>query len=128
MLADPHNEALRVFVVEDSPDLRFLYRLMLEQAGHELVGEAATGRAALADAPDLEPDVLLIDLVLPDGRGSELVPVFRALLPGAAIVLCSGAGPDATRTAAGAGVDGWLDKARIRELVPFLEQVLAERT
>jgi len=116
-----------VFVVEDSSDLRFLYRLMLEQAGYELVGEAGTSAAALADAPDLEPDVVMIDVVLPDGRGFDLARLLRELLPEATIVLCSGAVPDVARETAAAGADGWLDKAEIRHLVPFLERLTAER-
>jgi two-component system, NarL family, response regulator DevR len=100
---------------------------MLEQAGYDLVGEAATSAGALAGAPDLDPDIVMIDVVLPDGHGFELARLLRGLLPEAMIVLCSGAVAEVARQAAGAGADGWLDKSEIRRLVPFLERLMTER-
>jgi len=118
----------RVFVVEDSADLRFLYRLMLERGGYDLVGEADDGAAALAQAPDLEPDVIVLDAVLPDVHGLEVVRRLRPLLPHATIVLCSAAGPDVAREAVDLGADSWLDKAQTYDLVPLLDRLLAGRS
>lgn len=114
----------KVFLVEDSPDLRFLYRLMLERAGYDLVGETSSGAEALAQVEALAPDVIVLDLLLPDGRGSELIDRFRALLPGVRIILCSGAGGNLA-AGAGARADGWLDKVQSFELVPILDRLLA---
>jgi two-component system, chemotaxis family, chemotaxis protein CheY len=113
----------KVFLVEDSLDLRFLYRLILEQAGYHLVGEASSGAEALEQLPDLAPDIIVLDLLLPDFHGFELIDRFRALLPGVRIVLCSGAGREVAAEG-GARADGWLDKTQSFELVPVLDRLL----
>jgi two-component system, chemotaxis family, chemotaxis protein CheY len=115
----------RVFVVEDSADLRWLYRLMLERAGYELVGEADNCATALARAPDLEPDIIVLDVLLPDVNGIEVARLLRTLLPGVTIVLCSGAGRDVAAEAADVGASGWLDKGQLHDLVPLLDRLTA---
>jgi CheY-like chemotaxis protein len=117
----------RVLVVEDSADLRFLYRLILEKSGYDLVGEADSGAAALERASALDPDIIVLDLLLPDVHGFELVRRLRALLPDVTIVLCSGAGRDVAKEAVEVGADSWLDKAQSYDLVPVLDQLLAGR-
>ena len=61
----------RVLVVDDEPDVLLLCRLNLQQRGHELL-EAADGSTALALARDRHPDVIVLDLLLPDRGGVAL--------------------------------------------------------
>ncbi|WP_410597513.1 response regulator [Amycolatopsis sp. lyj-23] len=64
--------SLRVLVVDDHPVFRAALRAMLDATdGMAVVGEAADGRAAVADASRLDPDVVLMDLNLPGLDGVE---------------------------------------------------------
>jgi CheY-like chemotaxis protein len=67
-----------ILVVDDDPDARRLFRLVLEQAGHEVV-EAANGEAALdLINPDPLPDLITTDLTMPIVNGEGLIERLRA--------------------------------------------------
>jgi two-component system nitrate/nitrite response regulator NarL len=59
----------RVLVVDDHPSFRRFATKLLQTGGFEVVGEAEDGRAALAEARRLRPDLLLLDVLLPDMSG-----------------------------------------------------------
>ena len=63
---------LRIFIVENHEDTRFLLGLLLEQLGHT-VFSATTLADALAELPEAECDVLISDIGLPDGNGWDLM-------------------------------------------------------
>jgi CheY-like chemotaxis protein len=67
-----------ILVVDDDPGLRFMVRLILENAGHEVI-EAAHGAAALnLISPPRLPDVVVTDLVMPVLGGEELIAHLRS--------------------------------------------------
>ncbi|HEX8206538.1 MAG TPA: response regulator transcription factor [Solirubrobacteraceae bacterium] len=78
-----------VLIVDDHPSFRATARLLLEGDGYVVVGEAATGTAALSQAEQLRPDVVLLDVNLPDIDGFTVAE--RLTREGAApvVVLCS---------------------------------------
>ena len=59
---------MRVLVIDDEPDVLLLCRVNLQLAGHEVL-EAANGRAGLELARTLEPDVVVLDIMLPNLDG-----------------------------------------------------------
>ena len=61
-----------VLIVDDHPSFRASARMLLESEGWRVVGEAADGARALAAAVELEPDVVLLDIQLPDLDGFEV--------------------------------------------------------
>lgn len=61
-----------VLIVDDHPSFRASARRMLEASGYAVVGEAADGEAAILAAGDLEPDLVLLDVQLPDINGFEV--------------------------------------------------------
>ncbi len=67
----------RILVVDDEPDLLELVRLTLDQAGHQ-VETAASGREALEALRRHRPDLLILDLMLPDVSGTEVCRRLRA--------------------------------------------------
>jgi len=69
--------AERILVVDDEPDLRELVRVNLAQAGFA-VETAASGREALARLHDAPPDLVVLDLMLPDFSGTEICRQLRA--------------------------------------------------
>jgi DNA-binding NarL/FixJ family response regulator len=63
--------------------------LLIEYSLGWEIHEANTGRAALAKAAILKPDLVLLDMNLPDIQGSEVAKEIRKILPSVKIVLCS---------------------------------------
>lgn len=61
-----------VLIVDDHPSFRASARRMLEANGYSVVGEAADGEAAIAAAGSLDPDLILLDVQLPDLDGFEV--------------------------------------------------------
>jgi DNA-binding NarL/FixJ family response regulator len=63
---------VRVLIVDDHESFRSSARLLLEAEGYEVVGEAADGASGLAAAAELKPDVILLDVHLPDVDGFDV--------------------------------------------------------
>jgi DNA-binding NarL/FixJ family response regulator len=69
--------SLRVLIVDDHPGFRRSARRMLELDGFEVVGEAEDGASAVALARELRPDVVLLDIALPDRSGFDVADELR---------------------------------------------------
>jgi DNA-binding NarL/FixJ family response regulator len=78
-----------VLIVDDHPGFRASARRMLEASGYAVVGVAADGEAALAAAGELEPDLVLLDVQLPDLDGFEVAARLQGLERAPAVVLTS---------------------------------------
>lgn len=103
---------VRLLVVDDHPVVRQGLRTFLEtRPDFEVVGEAADGETAVAEAARLRPDVILMDLVMPGVGGLEAIGQIRAAEPRARIlVLTSFASADQVLPALRAGAAGYLLK------------------
>lgn len=77
-MATPSNEApLRVLVVDDEPPIRMLLELALTHEGW-IVESAATGAEALEKTRDFTPDVIVLDIMLPDVDGMQVLAQLRS--------------------------------------------------
>ncbi len=81
--------ATTVLIVDDHPTFRRLARRLIEDAGFTVVGEAVDGASALIAVHELRPDVVLLDVLLPDRSGIEVAGVLAADGNGPVLVLTS---------------------------------------
>ena len=72
-----------VLIVDDHPSFRATARAMLELEGYEVVGEAEDGAAAVRAVEELQPEIVLLDVQLPDIDGFEVTNRLQALGNGA---------------------------------------------
>ncbi|MBM3846888.1 MAG: sigma-54-dependent Fis family transcriptional regulator [Verrucomicrobia bacterium] len=79
----------RVLVVDDQEPLRDVIRMMLESGGYEMV-EAADAAALRTAYGGTAPDVVLLDLKLPDGDGLDLLPQIKVQWPSAEVIVLTG--------------------------------------
>jgi len=78
-----------VLIVDDHPGFRASARRMLEASGYAVVGEAGDGEAAVAAAGELSPDLVLLDVQLPDLDGFEVAARLQGLERAPDVVLTS---------------------------------------
>jgi two-component system KDP operon response regulator KdpE len=99
----------RILVVEDEADIRRFVRLTLESEGHE-VHEAADLRRGLSEAGTRRPDLMVLDLGLPDGDGIDLIRDLRGWSTAPVIVLSARSAETHKIEALDAGADDYLVK------------------
>ena len=103
-----------VLIVDDHPSFRACARRLLEAEGFEVVGEAADGIEALRAAKELHPDVVLLDVQLPDFDGFEVASRLTANAngnsPPSVILTSSRDVADYGRLVAGCGARGFVAK------------------
>jgi len=111
------SSQIRVLIADDHPVVRDGLRAMLAtQPDMELVGEAATGTEAVASARALRPDVVLMDLQMPQLDGPAAIATLRDKEPGVRVLVLTTFGTDADITRAiDAGATGYLLKDAPRE-------------
>ncbi len=115
---------IRVLLVDDVVEVRRLVRTSLRfRGGFEVVGEAADGAEAVRLASQLRPDVVVLDLGLPDIAGREVLTRVRAAAPGSKVVVFSGLEILDRTWIADQGASFVLKDADLGYLVELLESV-----
>lgn len=101
-----------VVIADDAPSIRMLTRLWLETSGEfDIVGEAANGRDAVRLSTEQQPDVVLLDLSMPDVDGLETIPLILESSPGARVIVLSALEQSRGEPAAlGQGAVAYIDK------------------
>lgn len=128
MRSDISGEGCRILLVEDHVDTRVVLSRLLTMRGYR-VDMAGTVAEAVAAAQTLWPDVVLADLLLPDGTGIELVGRLRAIRPVRAIALSGLGTPADLEQTRQAGFTAHLTKPiTVERLEAVLEQTCVEPT
>ncbi len=81
-----------VLIVDDAAFMRMTIKQMLEAHGHTMIGEAADGVEAVRKFKELKPDVVMLDITMPEMNGVEALKQIREHDPDAKIIICSAMG------------------------------------
>lgn len=87
---------MRLFLADDHPMIRAAIEVLLRDSGFEIVGMAGTGQATLDEVSRLEPDVILLDIQMPDGNGLDVLRRLRAAKSRVRVVLLTAAIDDSS--------------------------------
>ena len=119
---------IRLVIADDAEDVRMLVRLALDRdTRFEVVGEAANGREALAQVERCGPDLLLLDLAMPNMDGLEVLEALQQRDGPPTVVVISGfANSTMIDRALALGAIGYIEKGRdLDEIVELLARVVA---
>ena len=84
----------RVLVVDDAAFMRKMVGDALAKGGHEVVGEAGNGQEAIDRFQELKPDLMTLDITMPEKDGLQALKEIIALDPAARVVMCSALGQE----------------------------------
>jgi DNA-binding NarL/FixJ family response regulator len=112
VLCDDFHMSVTVVIVDDHPSFRTSARTLLELEGFEVVGEAADGASGLKIAEELEPELVLLDVALPDTNGFEVAERLSGG-PSKVILTSSREQRDLGRRVRSSGALGFIPKDRL---------------
>lgn len=123
---DKRDRPVRVIIADDESIIRMDLREMLSHLDYEVVGEAPDGRAALELTEKLRPDLVILDIKMPEMDGIEAAERIAAERLAPVVLLTAYSERHLVERAKGAGVAGYLVKPfRESELTPVIELALA---
>jgi DNA-binding NarL/FixJ family response regulator len=126
----PTDPAISVVVCDDVSEMRKLLRYALEADPRmRVVGEAENGREGARVIAELQPDVVLLDLSMPDMDGLETIPAISSAAPDTGIIVFSGFAADRMREPAlQGGADLYLEKGLpLDEVISAVREVAVTR-
>ena len=123
--------ATRILIADDDVSIRrLLCRLLAEHSGWQVCGAAANGRDAVLGVAELNPDVVILDLAMPEMNGLQAAQEISARYPLLPILLLTvqQVHPELARAAQRAGFAGAVSKNTGTEVVEGVEALLHERS
>ncbi|MHC1626942.1 MAG: response regulator [Methanoculleaceae archaeon] len=83
-----------ILVVDDAMFMRTLLKNILFSGGYTIAGEAADGAEAVRKYQELSPDLVTMDIVMPNMNGIEALKAIRQVDPGAKVIMCTAVGQE----------------------------------
>jgi CheY-like chemotaxis protein len=111
--------ATSVLIVDDDEEIRHVLRILCETEGLKVVGEASNGVEAVPLALNFQPDVVILDYMLPRLDGEGAAEILRVITPDSKIVAFSAILEQQPNWA-----DAYLNKDRVAELMPLLKSFI----
>ncbi|HEX3121861.1 MAG TPA: response regulator transcription factor [Rhodanobacteraceae bacterium] len=119
---------LRILIVDDSETTRRILRAIVQSREWTVCGEAVTGREGVAKFDELKPNLVLIDLAMPDMNGLEAATAMAAIDSNIPLLLFTVLDlPALAEPARKAGIAEVVSKAQPWNLISTIERVVAER-
>ena len=107
-----------VLIIDDALFMRRVIRGILEDNGYQVVAEAASGIEAMRILHEHTPDIVILDIILPDSSGLDLIKSIIEAVPSAKIAICSALGQDAiVKKALDLGASAFIQKPLSSEKV-----------
>ncbi|RKX50649.1 MAG: two-component system response regulator [Thermotogae bacterium] len=101
----------KVLIVDDAAFMRMLVKKIITQAGHQVVGEAGNGKEAVEKYKELKPDLVTMDIVMPEMDGISAVKEIMKIDPNAKIIMITAVGQEAkVMEALKSGAKGYIVK------------------
>lgn len=79
----------RILIADDAPVIRAMVRETLHDAGHEIVAETASNAATVTAFAETRPDLVVLDLAMPDGDDASALRAIKTQDPAARVVMCA---------------------------------------
>jgi DNA-binding response OmpR family regulator len=122
------TQQIKILIVDDDPEVLFATTRLVKKAGYMVI-EASTGEAAIKIAREEKPDLILLDVVLPDIMGTALCRQIKAdpMIDGGFVILTSGMKTASDQQADGldAGADGYIARpVSNRELIARIDAMV----
>jgi AmiR/NasT family two-component response regulator len=115
-------ESLRIVIADDEPIIRLDLRKTLENMGHQVVGEAGDGAKAIEISRELKPDIIILDIKMPEMDGIEAAKVITTEGIAPVLLLTAYSQKDLVDRAKDAGVFAYLVKPfKEADLLPAME-------
>ena len=85
---------MTVLIVDDAVFMRNILRAIIKDKGYTVIAEAASGIEAMKTLHDHNPDIVILDIILPDVNGLDLLDSIHKVRPQAKVVICSSIGQE----------------------------------
>ncbi len=85
----------RILIVDDAMFMRAMLKKILEERGYQVVGEATNGVEAVTKYMELNPDLVTLDITMPDMTGIDALKAIKAIDEDAKVIMCSAMGQNA---------------------------------
>ncbi len=114
-----------ILLVDDNDVTREVLRVILRSEGYAVVGEATDGGAALEMALKLQPDIIMLDLIMPKISGHEILPKIKEMVPNSMVlVVTANKDQEMINEVVKAGIHGYILKPfNAQRIIDTLEAV-----
>lgn len=117
-----------ILIVDDAAFMRMTIKKMVEAHGHVVVGEAENGVEAIKKYQELRPDIILLDITMPEMNGVDAMRALKGLDAGVKVIICSAMGQQAmVAQTIQAGAKDFIVKPFVEErLMASIDKVLSK--
>lgn len=118
----------KILVVDDAAFMRMTIKKMVEAHDHVVVGEAGNGVEAIQKYQELKPDIILLDITMPEMNGVDAMKALKGLDPSVKVIICSAMGQQSmVAQTIQAGAKDFIVKPFVEErLMASIDKVLSK--
>lgn len=120
----------RIVIADDASFMRGSLKFIVEKEGHEVVGVATNGRDAIEQCRKLKPDLLTLDVIMPEMDGISALEAIKKENPSVKVIMVTAIGQENKQEEArGLGASGYIRKPfKLEEITAEIKRVLAGKT